>query len=159
MKRLLTFVTVLALLVVPQFALGADVADLKAMYEKVIKGWNNLDAVTIASMVYPGSVLFDGNAPFPDEGPVGPMKDTQAQLAEGLKTTMSNLDFVSITPYNLQYRVVGNTGIIWGYYTSNSKPKGQPSTTNHVRMTATWIKSDDKWFCLTTHFSAIPLGN
>ena len=159
MKRLLIAMMIVTLLILPQFALGSDLDDLKAANEKVIKGWNNFDAETIASMIYPGSVMFEANSPFPNVGAIGPMKDVQAQVTEGLKMVFGNLEFISITPYNLQYRVVGNTGIIWGYYTTNSKPKGQPSTTNYIRMTATWIKSDGKWFCLTTHFSAIPLGN
>jgi len=159
MKRLLISMTILALLIVPQFALGADVDDLKAANEKVIKGWNNFDAESIASTIYPGSVMFYADAPFPEVGAMGPMKDTQAQLTQGLRMVFGNLEFISITPYNLQYRVVENTGVIWGYYTINSKPKGQPSTISYVRMTATWIKSEGKWFCLTTHMSAIPLGN
>ena len=58
MKRLHVSITILTLLVLPQFALGSDLDDLKAAYANVIQAWNNLDADAIASMEYPGRVSF-----------------------------------------------------------------------------------------------------
>ena len=155
MKRLLISMTILALLIVPQFALGDDMGDLKATYEKAIQAWNNLDAETIASMVYPGAVSFDYDAAFP-----GPTTEiTQEQRANMLKTWFNNVEYISISPYNLQYKVVGNTGIIWGHGSMSIKMKGEPAHTLHQRITTTWIKSNGKWFMLIAHNSAIPPSN
>lgn len=156
MKRLLISITILLLFAIPQFALGSDVEDLKATNEKMFKAYNTLDVETIASMVYPGGVLYDYGAAFPD---TAPMEDTQAQLAKSLKTILSDLEYISITPYNVQYRVVGNTGIVWGHYTINVKPKGQSMITNHARMTSTWINSNGEWRNIMTHLSAIPVSD
>ncbi len=156
MRRILIAMTIITLLVVPQFALAGDADDLKAAYEKLVNAWNTGDGDTIASMIYPGAVNMGAGEPFPS---LAPMKDTKAQVAQSMKMTFDSVDFIRLTPYNLQYRVVGNTGIIWGFFTSNYKPKGQPATTSHVRVTATYIKLDGNWFCLSNHMSAIPLGN
>jgi len=156
MRRILISLTVIGFLFIPQFAAADDLDDLKAAYEKIINAWNTQDAETIAAMIYPGAVNLDADAPFPS---LAPMKDTQAQIVQSMKMLFGSLEFISLTPYNLQYKVVGDTGIIWGFFATNFKAKGQPPSTNYVRVTATYVKSDRKWFCLTNHMSAIPLGN
>lgn len=153
MKRLLISITALTLLIVPQFALGSDLDDLKAAYEKIIQAWNNFDADTIASMEYPGTVNYFCVYAFPD---VAPMENTQERVAKSLKTFFDNVESFSVTPYNIQYRVIGNTGIIWGHFTMNEKQKGENLKTWYVRTTSTWIKSDGKWYVIMTHNSTIP---
>ena len=154
MKRLLISMTVLTLLIIPQFAAGDDVADLKAAQEKVIEAWNKLDAVNLNSAVYPGAVFFEYDSPFP--GISSTTRMTPEQLAEMAKNAFSNIEYISLTPYNLQYRVVGNTGIVWGHSTMSTKPKGEPVSTQNSRYTSTWIKSDGTWYIFCTHISAIP---
>ena len=154
MRRILISLTVIALLCVPQFAAGDDVADLKAAQEKVIQGWNKLDAIALTSAVYSGAVFFEYDAAFPSISYLGNM--TPEQRAEMAKTAFNDVEYISLTPYNLQYKVVGNTGIVWGHSSMSTKPKGQPVSTQNSRYTSTWIKSDGKWFILCTHISAIP---
>ena len=76
-----------------------------------------------------------------------------------MKMLFDSLEFITLNPYNLQYKVVGNTGVVWGYFATNYKAKGQPASTGYVRVTATYVKSDGKWLCLSNHMSAIPLGD
>lgn len=155
MKRLLISFTIFVTLVIPQFAMGDDVADLKATQAKVVQAWNTLDSQTLASVVYPGSVSFDYDAAFPG---VTPDNITPEQLAAMLKASLSNVEFVSLNPYNLQYKVVGNTGIIWGHSSMLIKPKGEPPVRQISRYSSTWVKSNGKWLMLSTHLSAIPSG-
>ena len=156
MKRLLISMTILALLFVPQFALGEDVDDLKAATEKFFQAWNTLDAETIASMISQGGVTYDAGAAFPG---VGPMVSTQAERAEYIKMILENVEYIFMNPYNLQYRVFGNTGIVWGHLTISAKEKEQPRQTSYERYSATWIKSDGKWLLVISHESAIPQGD
>ena len=153
MKRLFISITILALLFVPQFALGTDLDDLKATYEKVIQAWNNFDADTIASMDYPGRVNYFCLYAFPD---VAPMENTQEHIAKSLKKFFDNIESFSVTPYNIQYRVIDNTGIVWGYFTMIEKQKGELTKTWYVRTTSTWMKSNGKWYSIMTHNSRIP---
>lgn len=156
MRRLLVALTIVALLAVPQFALAGDVDDLKAAYAKGVQVWNNIDADGIVSMVYPGMVNWGNSAAFPS---VLPMENTQAQVAPGLKQWLSGLEMYNINPYNMQFRVLGNIGLIWGHQTQNIKAKGEPTKTFHLRVTQTWIKSEGKWYIVMNHLSAIPSGD
>ena len=155
MRRILISLAVIGLLLIPQLSYGGDEDDLKAAYETLIQAWNTNDAETIASMIYPGAVNMDAGEPFPS---LAPLKNTEAQITQSMKMLFDSLDFIRLSPYNLQYKVVGNTGIIWGFFATNYKAKGQPASTGYVRVAATYVKSDGKWLCLLNHMSAIPLG-
>lgn len=152
MKRLFITLTIFAFVVVPQFAFGSDVDDLKAANEKVIQAYNSLDAETIAAMQYPGNVSYGYLDAFPN------VANTVADSLEKLKMLFSQVEFLQVIPHNNQYKVVGNTGIIWGHYSVNYKAKGEPLQTQHARITATWVKKDGKWYGIMVHHSAIPTG-
>ena len=152
MKRVLISLTVLVLLIVPQFAAGSDLDDFKAFNEKIIKAWNSLDAETIAQTSYPGAIILEAGSPFPSVLPAN-------FDASGLKNWFATLDFLNIAFYNVQYKVVGNTGVSWGFYTITFKPKGGPAESHYTRFTLTAVKSDGKWQMLTAHHSAIPTGD
>ena len=154
MRRIFITLTVIALLFVPQFASAGDVDDLKAAQDKIIEAWNKLDALTLTSAVYNGAVFFEYDAAFPSISSIPDM--TPEQRAEMAKNAFNDMEYISLTPYNLQYKVVGNTGIVWGHSSMSTKPKGEPVSTQNSRYTATWVKSDGKWYILCTHISAIP---
>ena len=156
MRRILMSLTVVALLFIPQFAAADDVADLKAAHTKLFQAVSSLDADTVASMAYPGMVLYGPEAAFPN---VMPMEDIKTQLAQGLKQWFSNLEYWEINPYNMQYRVIGNVGLVWGHQTQNQKVKGEPSHRLYLRVTQTWIKENGKWYAVTNHASVIPSGD
>ena len=156
MRRLLIFLAAIALLCVPQYAAGDDLADLKAANQKLIEAWRNLDAEGISSSVSPGIVAYYPDAAFPA---VAPMEVSFAQNVEGMKRMFGNLDFYNMTYYNPQFRVFGNTGLAWGHVTISSKQKEQPANTQFLRFTLTWVKSDGKWLLAMTHYSAIPAGD
>jgi ketosteroid isomerase-like protein len=156
MKRLLISVAVLALLVAPRLTFGADVDDLKAAVERAIKAFNSLDPAPLASTVHPGFVMFDRDSAFAD---VSPMQNVEASTRTGLQSWFATLESLNITPVNYQYKVVGNTGIVWGYETMTYKPKGGPMQTIQSRVTSVYLKSGGKWLIIMSHSSAIPSGD
>ena len=158
MKRLLIAMTIVTLLVLPQFALGSDVNDLKAVNEQSVEAWNSLDAATLASMVHPGFVSFDRDSAFASELPMN-QKEAEAENFASLKSYFDTLESLKVTLIDYKYRIVGNTGIVWGYWTSEAKPKDGPVETIQARGTYTWIKSDGKWRIIAAHASAIPSGD
>jgi len=157
MKRLLISMTILALLVVPQFACGGDVDDLKAANEKLIEAWRALDAEGITSLISPGIVAYLPGAAFPLVSQVEAYNE--AGSVEYMKTILENLEYYNMTYYNPGYRVFGNTGMAWGHVTISNKEKGQPAHTQFLRYTLTWIKSDGKWLLAMSHYSPIPTGD
>lgn len=109
MKRLLTPMIILAFIIFPQFVLGSDLDDLKAAGEKLTQAWNDLDVDTIGSMEHPGRVSYFYVSAFPDAAPI---KDFQEHIAKSLRMHLDNMKSISINPYNMQYKVVGNTGLM-----------------------------------------------
>jgi len=156
MKRLLILSAVLVLLVAPQFVFGTDLDDLKAVNEKAIKAWNTLDAAGLASLLHPGVVAFDRDLAF---ATVAPMENTQEAMRANYETMFATYESIKVTYVDWQYRVVGNTGIAWGYWTADLKPKDGPARTIQARGTYTWVKSGGKWLLLMGHASALPSGD
>jgi ketosteroid isomerase-like protein len=156
MKRLLISMTILTFLFVPQFALGSDVDDLKAAFEKMVNAYISLDAETLASLLHPGCVYYNTVAAFPD---VTPMNISQKDLIRIINDSFDKVEHFSMTPYNIQYMVVGKTGIAWGHATMTAKLKEGPTKTDHARLTSAWIKSDGKWLNISYHASRIPSGD
>jgi len=140
----------------PQYTLGADVDDLKATCEKMVQAFNSFDAHTIAGLDYPGHVGFYVDGSFPE---ITPIENTVAETAASIQEFFDTLDSLSITLVNPQYRVVENTGIMWGYETASIKYKDGPVRTFHSRITQTFVKKDGKWLLLTIHMSYIPTGS
>lgn len=152
MRRILITISIVAFLVVPQLALGSDLDDFKAFNEKIVKAWNSFDSETIASINYPGAIIMEVGNPFPSVLPPN-------FNAAGLKTWFATLDYLNITFYNVQYRVVGDTAVSYGFYSISFQPKGGTAETNYVRFNLTAVKSGGEWKLLTAHHSEIPTGD
>jgi ketosteroid isomerase-like protein len=158
MKHLIISFAVLALLIVPNLALGDDVDDLKAVNELHIKAFNSLDAATLASLIHPGFAIFNRDAPFAIVRSKN-FKEAEAEELAALKGYFDTLEWLKVTIIDYKYKVVGNTGIMWGYYMEEAKPKDGPVRTVYARGTSTWIKSEGKWRIIMAHDSAIPAGD
>lgn len=156
MKLIFFILAIFTLLVSPQLASGSDTDDLKAANEKLLRAYKSLDAETAASLIYPGSVSYGYKTVFQS---AAPMENNKSGIIQGMKRDFSRLEYFLVVPYNAQYRVIENTGIVWGHTTTYIKPKGQPLITEHARQTTTWIKKDDRWYVIMNHRSAIPPGN
>ena len=96
MKRLLISMTILTFLFVPQFALGSDVDDLKAAFEKMVNAYISLDAETLASLLHPGCVYYNTVAAFPD---VTPMNISQKDLIRIINDSFDKVEHFSMTPF------------------------------------------------------------
>lgn len=150
MKRLQMSLAILALLIAPQFASGSDLDDLKNFNEMGVKVWNSLDAEAIISMNYPtGAIILERDNPFPS-------MQTNEQAVASLKMYFASLEMLNIITYDDHYKVVGDTGVVWGYYSATVKTKGGPVQTFHARYTLTAVKKGGKWQMLMMHESALP---
>ena len=152
MRSVFTTLAIFVLLFVPQATFGGDTDDLKDFCMKFVNAWNSLDADNVVSMDHEGAIYFGPDDPFPNIT----KKEEKATM---LKTVMASIEFINITLYNDRYKVVGDTGVSWGYYTVTIKDKGETMETNYARYTLTAVKSDKKWQILSMHQSAIPAGN
>ena len=136
-----------------QLTFGADVDDLKAAWEQLIQAWNSRDIEKLRTCFHESWVVFGWSNPFPE---VRMNNDAHWQ---GVKDMFANMEVFSLTLIDPQYRVVGDTGIVWGYHRAVTKLKDGPQETTYRRVITTWVKSGDKWLLAANHRSAIPSGN
>ena len=153
MKRLLFSISVFTLFVIPQFVFASDVDEFKSEVERYYQAFNSMDAETIVQMTHPGLVSIESDAPFPF---VYPTVDALKEVVQNWFSTLESINFFDINP---QYKIVGNTGIVWCISGGRVKPKGGSVEISYVRKTQTWVKSEGKWRVLTEHFSKIPLDD
>ena len=69
------------------------------------------------------------------------------------------METFTVTPEDPHYRVVGETGLVWGTYTIAMQPKGGEAIMFQVRSSRSYIKADGLWQLFLYHVSAIPDGN
>ena len=118
--------------------------------EKYYQALNSMDADTIAQMTYPGEVVCEALVPFTR------VYSTPEESKNGLKNWFSSLESLNFLIFNPEYKVVGDTGIMWCYLGRRTVRKGIISDL-FVRQTMTFVKSDGKWLVLMHHFSKFPL--
>lgn len=82
--------------------------------------------------------------------------DGKAARRQAYETLFATTERVTVTPKNPQFRVVDNTGVVWGEYSIAAKPKDKPLTMTAVRFTRTYVKSGGKWFLTLYHVSPLP---
>ena len=150
-RRVLLTVALSAVLFAPSAARGDEIADLKATYEQVVAAINKGDLAALTAQWHDQIVAFGPTSPFPVAGKAADRQIWQANFA--------NNEQFTIAPINLQYQVIGNTGVIWGHLAVALKPKGGPARTQFLRYTGTFVKSDGKWLLAASHVSLIPSGN
>ena len=129
----------------------ADVDELKAMFEHVVAAINRRDADAWVSIVHDDFVVFVPSSPFAVEG-----KEAFRQFAQ---VFFAGSESVTVTPINPQFRVIGETGIIWTHLALTIKPKDGPLQTTFVREVVTYAKVGGKWRAVDNHLSRIPSGN
>jgi len=155
MKRSLIFLAIIALLCVPQFAVGDDLADLKAADQKsweLYKSTNPNDTEAYINVFFDEFIWIDSEAAFP-------YIMTKEQLKESKNNYISRYEYRDWIEGNSIYRVVGNYGIVCSYGTDIVKPKGSPEIIRNTRTTLTYVKINGKWLLHSGHVSLIPSGN
>ena len=128
----------------------ADVDELKATFEQVIAAINHRDAEAWLSFVHGDFVMFPPFSPFALEG-----KEAFRQFA----TLFVGCESVTVTPINPQFRVTGETGVIWTHLALAIKPKDGPVQTTFVREIVTYERSSGRWLAASNHISRIPSGD
>jgi ketosteroid isomerase-like protein len=136
------------LLSMPVLVHSAEVDDLKTTAEQLIAALNKGDLDTWATLVHEQAVGFYAFSPFPVEG--------KAALRQNFQGLLSTTEHLAITPLNFQYRVVGDTGYVWGHVMIAFKPKDGPLRVSWARELMTYGKSGGQWRMVTVHVSAIP---
>ncbi len=129
----------------------SNIDELKARFEEYVNALNSLNLNAVKALWHKQIVGFGSNSPFPAEG--------EPEEAELVQRLFENSDNVIVTPINPQFRIIGDTGIVWAHQATTVKPKGGPLQTVFNRVTLTWVKPERTWLLLAVHLSRIPSGN
>jgi len=143
--------SLVALFVAPVLVHGDETTDLKAAFEAEISAVNAHDMETLMGTQHEQVISLSAASPSTIDG--------KAARRQGYQQLFETMETFTVTPQTTQYRVVGDTGAVWGTYTIERKPKGGPASTVSVRFSRTYIKADGKWQLLVYHVSPVPAGN
>jgi ketosteroid isomerase-like protein len=139
--------TMFVLLLGSSPAQGDEVEGLRASFEREIAAFNARDLDTLMDNQHEQVVALSAASPASVDG--------KAARRHAYETLFANTENVTVTPKNPQFRVVDDTGIVWGEYSIAAKPKDKPLTTTSVRFTRTYVKTGGKWFLLLYHVSPL----
>ena len=116
---------------------GDEVEGLRASFEREIAAFNARDLDTLMDNQHERVIALNPASPAAVDG--------KAARRQAYQTLYANTESVSVTPKNPQFRVIDNTGIVWGEYSIVTKMKDKPEVTTAVRFTRTYVKSGGKW--------------
>ncbi len=150
--RLLSSLVVIgAFMLISQPSMADDLDDLKATHAKYSKALNSSDVETLFEIYYDEQIRVSQTGGFPSVIPNNErVKAVWIRLFE-------SLEIFRTTYYKIDYRVIGNTGLVWGIRTEVRKLKNRPTKTYFVSTTIVYVKSDGKWKRVVTHSS--PIGS
>jgi ketosteroid isomerase-like protein len=124
------------------------VEGLQAAFEQGVQAFNSRDLDTWATSWHDRVINFGPLSPFPADG--------KGALRQTFRAVFAANESGTFTPINAQYRVVGTTGMAWGYYMLAVKPQDGPLETFYGRYTITYTRAEDRWLEVARHFSLLP---
>ena len=136
-------------------AARGELNEFKAAAEQYTEAWNSAAVGAIVAATHDRAVAFVRDAAFPIDYEQG----GNDALRGALQNYFTNLEGFTLTWINPQYRVIGNTGILWGHSRVVKKPIDGPQQTIYSRSTLIYTKVEGKWVTVAVHHSAIPSGN
>jgi ketosteroid isomerase-like protein len=138
-----------AFMVMSQPALADDLADLKATQMRMVKAVQAGDVETMFGIFHDGRIRFGANSAFPSV-----MRDrerTKQAYAKFFETHRFRIIW-----YKPDYRVVGNTGLVWGLNEINVMSKNGPTQRLFLKTSLVYVKSEGKWKLILNHYTPIP---
>ena len=150
-KSIAVVIVLGAVLFAPLAARSGDIEDLKASFEQWVQALNALDLNAIEALEHEQIVSIGANSPFPVDG--------KKTVQQGFQMLFASLESLSIKPINPQFRIIGDTGLVWDTYAFTAKPKDGPLKTSYGRATFVYTKTGGKWLLVERHLSWMPAGN
>jgi ketosteroid isomerase-like protein len=145
----ISLIIVATLMLNCQPAIGDDLADLKAANESIEKALNAGDAKALFENVQDEAVLIMG-AGFPG---VMNMAEALPMMTQRFENYAARSNW-----YKVDYRVMGNTGLVWGVVTGSWTNKATNVTeTDYSKVCRVFVKSEGKWKMVMIHNSPIIL--
>ena len=124
-----------------------EIDELHITFESLVRAFNDRDAKDLDAYVDDGVVQFGLISPFPRIGKAG--------LLQALDRFFTHHESLSWRTRQPQYRIVGTTGLVWGYDVFERQPKDGPIMTVYTRSTTVFAKTAGQWRAVATHYSPL----
>jgi len=141
-----------AFILVSQPSMADDLDDLKAAFQKQIKAVNSGDWQTASDGQYDGMITFSYSQAFPT------VIRNKAQWVKLVTRWYETRQTWRTTWYKPDFRVIGNTGLVWGLRTHVNQQKGGPIQTRFIKTSQTWVKTEEGWKIVVNHHTPLPSG-
>ena len=137
-----------AFILISQPAIADDLADLKATHKSYMKAVNNGEVDTFMDIWLEGGLFLVPSSVFPIVVNIASVKKIYYKWYE-THTRRSR-------PYKPDYRVIGNTGLVWGHVQAvvMNKEKGIGER-RFNKFLMTWVKIQGKWKLAAHHVTRI----
>jgi len=129
----------------------ADIDDLKTVFECLTESFSSGNLEAFAEHFDENATLYTPLSPFSVNGRLS-VKQFYQDLA-------AQAESVATSRVSNEFRVVGTTGVVWGYTTFMVKFKDGPLKMFFIRQTWTFAKSNGKWTVIAAHYSRLPTGD
>ena len=138
-----------AFILLPQAAIADDLADLKAAHKQISKAVNTGDVKGIFEVWQEGGIWIPSERAFP----------IVTKTAVGIKmfTMLFERYIFQSVWYKVDYRVIGNTGLVWGTRTRMVRNKTTGvGKRSFLKTSMVFTKSEGKWGVVMEHNTPIP---
>ncbi len=152
LSRTLVFFLILGIMISPLSA--GDVDDLKAAFDQALEYLSQKDLDAFLSVWHPEAVLFSRNRVHP----IDRSKLDDRVWADLFDDFFARIISAGYTQQAVQWRVIGDTGIVWGLTRFAVDPRYQASFEQDTRLTAVFVKVDGEWLILHWNDSPLPEG-
>ena len=145
----ISLMVVSAIIFFTQPAMADDLADLKATHQIYDKAWNSGDLDTVFEIWQDGGIWLPPSQPFPVETDTSLGRQV---LAKWLQTHIHQYSW-----YKVEYRVIGDTGLVWGVTTTDiiNKATGTGRRLFH-KSAMVFVNVDGKWQAVMAQSTRIP---
>ena len=138
-----------AFMIISQPAIADDPADLKGAHQKMLKAVNTGDIQGIFEVWQEGAIWLPDTLGFP----------VVTNIEQGIRmfTKLFETHTYRVIWYKVDYRVIGNTGLVWGLIGREVRNKrtGVGKRT-FLKASLVFVKSEGKWGCVMEHITPIP---
>ena len=151
-RRILVVVVVLAFGSMTSESAAQQTRDsLIASFGEEIQALNGRDLEAIVSHVQEDVVVFGLYSPFPVVG--------KTAFRTLIQDYFETNETASLKPAHQEYQVVGETGVAWGLYQLETRPKGGAFRNVNGQYMFTYARPEGQWRIISIHFAPLPAGN
>ncbi len=132
-----------------------DLEDLENSFENILERLNAKDLKGFLTGWHPDAVLMVHDYVFPvDRADAG--EEIWSQIFDDFFVATLR---IRLTPVDVEFRVVENTGIVWGRIQTLTELKNGTRRVVNLRLSATFVKTGGRWLLLSWQSSIPPERN